>query len=825
MRGSRAFNLFDLSQPDSLPRDLRVAQNSFSGIFELLQRQFGFQEESVRNQQEHLLLLLANCSSRDVNGHNALHSKLMGNYRQWAKQLLTQSQCAGVEDLAQHKMLDISLYLLVWGEAANLRHVPECVCFLFHQMRLELWAGASASNPTVRPSGWFLSKVIAPLYKLMRAEMKKTALGGKPMGHTRGCNYDDFNEFFWTPACLRFGYHDNQEGELTQARSSQQLAQQLQGKSTASIVDSIAKTFGQDIWPTEPDLPPEISGLPAIKRYVERRSWLHPIRSFWRIYAFHLYTLHVMVCLAACTTRTGVVIDGTLLQALCGVFITHSTLGALRELVALFNDWGLLHTHPKLLASWVLRMSMKVCIATAIATSYGLMVQNAPFKKQGVPPSKWVSSVLLADDNSSFCHAAGLYAVPMLLQWVGQLFPALTTWVRSWSGWPKRVIDVLDPINQIFVGKSVHTTFEEKVSFDFFWLSLLSLKFWFSYTYQIGPLVPSVVAIWNLDLSWWYPTMGLGQLPNLLVCFVRCAPMVVMYMIDMQIWFMLWTAGYGTVLGWTMRIGEVPTFTTVRERFLSASKHFNRKVLSDAVPLIAEAEPEYAVPSFSAATSAGGGVEMRGKGKQAGKDKASMAELQQGLLGVSSTLGNESLRFFAAAWNGVLEDMRQSDLVNNRELQVLVFNQWEGAGTLAAAAGFSRCTYLPVFITAGKLNEAIHQATLIASEGESSSSFNKSLSQALEAKLHAALGKSFAMREVTPRLRACMQPLGPPGVPPPPAHRGAASAPPWPRLGPDATRRQPTRPPGRRASSSGSFRSGSSRRCSASGTRARSRAW
>ena len=86
-------------------------------------------------------------------------------------------------------MIDISLYLLIWGEAANLRHVPECICFLFHQMRLELWAGAAVSAKTNRPPGWFLSKVIAPLYRLMRLEMKKTAESGKPMGHTRGCNY------------------------------------------------------------------------------------------------------------------------------------------------------------------------------------------------------------------------------------------------------------------------------------------------------------------------------------------------------------------------------------------------------------------------------------------------------------------------------------------------------------------------------------------------------------------------------------------------------------------------------------------------------------
>ena len=63
--------------------------------------------------------------------------------------------------------------------------------------------------------------------------------------------------------------------------------------------------------------------------------------------------------------------------------------------------------------------------------------------------------------------------------------------------------------------------------------------------------------------------------------------------------------------------------------------------------------------------------------------------------------------------------MRQSDMINNHELQLLVFNKWQGAG-------FSRCTYLPVFITAGKLNEAIHQAAVIGSEG-GATSFNLGL--------------------------------------------------------------------------------------------------
>lgn len=31
-------------------------------------------------------------------------------------------------------MVDVMLWLFMWGEAGNLRHMPECLCFLYHKM-------------------------------------------------------------------------------------------------------------------------------------------------------------------------------------------------------------------------------------------------------------------------------------------------------------------------------------------------------------------------------------------------------------------------------------------------------------------------------------------------------------------------------------------------------------------------------------------------------------------------------------------------------------------------------------------------------------------
>jgi len=32
----------------------------------------------------------------------------------------------------------VSLYFLIWGEAANVRFLPECICYIFHHVSL-LW--------------------------------------------------------------------------------------------------------------------------------------------------------------------------------------------------------------------------------------------------------------------------------------------------------------------------------------------------------------------------------------------------------------------------------------------------------------------------------------------------------------------------------------------------------------------------------------------------------------------------------------------------------------------------------------------------------------
>ena len=88
-----AFNMFD---PADLPPRLSEYANMVYSACEDLGNFFGFQDASVRNQAEHLLILLSN-NRRYMNSHilppalqppspiHALHAKVFSNYMKWCR--------------------------------------------------------------------------------------------------------------------------------------------------------------------------------------------------------------------------------------------------------------------------------------------------------------------------------------------------------------------------------------------------------------------------------------------------------------------------------------------------------------------------------------------------------------------------------------------------------------------------------------------------------------------------------------------------------------------------------------------------------------------
>ncbi|CAK9172076.1 unnamed protein product, partial [Ilex paraguariensis] len=115
-------------------------------ILDWLQAMFGFQKDNVANQREHLILLLANVHIRqfpkpdqqpklDDCALTEVMKKLFKNYKKWCKYLGRKSSLwlpTIQQEVQQRKLLYMGLYLLIWGEAANLRFMPECLCYIYH---------------------------------------------------------------------------------------------------------------------------------------------------------------------------------------------------------------------------------------------------------------------------------------------------------------------------------------------------------------------------------------------------------------------------------------------------------------------------------------------------------------------------------------------------------------------------------------------------------------------------------------------------------------------------------------------------------------------
>ena len=149
-------------------------------MYDELTNVFGFQNESAYNQVEHLVLLLGNqkryqeaaykrlvqpaggvaarLADAELSPAEILHQRLFQNYAKWARHHKVEPQfdthsgagdarraMAGAapllawyeEPAAKQKLHDCLLWLLIWGEAANLRHMPECVAWLYHKVRCD----------------------------------------------------------------------------------------------------------------------------------------------------------------------------------------------------------------------------------------------------------------------------------------------------------------------------------------------------------------------------------------------------------------------------------------------------------------------------------------------------------------------------------------------------------------------------------------------------------------------------------------------------------------------------------------------------------------
>ncbi|KAJ2441377.1 1,3-beta-D-glucan synthase, partial [Coemansia sp. RSA 2337] len=246
-----AFQTNDAPYPAwSDPNQIPLSKEEIEDVFRDLTAKLGFQQDNMRNMYDAMMTMLDSRASRmsPTMALLMLHADYIGgdhaNYRRWyfSAQLDhdTPPIREHIDPKQQHELLEeeggddpkkdtptafvekwraqmnsmsqyerarqIALWMLLWGEAGNLRYTPELLCFVFKVAEDYIKSPAAQQRVEPAPEGEYLCNIVCPLYNFLRDEGYEIVNGKflkRERDHAKTIGYDDVNELFWTPEGLR----------------------------------------------------------------------------------------------------------------------------------------------------------------------------------------------------------------------------------------------------------------------------------------------------------------------------------------------------------------------------------------------------------------------------------------------------------------------------------------------------------------------------------------------------------------------------------------------------------------------------------------------
>ncbi|XP_010462583.1 PREDICTED: callose synthase 7-like [Camelina sativa] len=623
----------------------RESGRSFNDILEWLALVFGFQRGNVANQREHLILLLANIDvrKRDLENYvelkpstvRKLMEKYFKNYRSWCKYLRCESYLRFPPgcDEQQLSLLYIGLYLLIWGEASNVRFMPECLCYIFHNMANEvhgiLFGNVYPVTGDTYEAGApdeeaFLRNVITPIYQVLRKEVRRNKMG--KASHSKWRNYDDLNEYFWDKRCFRlkwpmnfkadFFIHTDEISPLPNQRHDQVTHGKRKPKTN----------------------------------FVEARTFWNLYRSFDRMWMFLILSLQTMIIVAWHPSGSILAIfSEDVFRNVLTIFITSAFLNLLQatlDLILSFGAWKSLKFSQ--IMRYITKFLMAAMWAIMLPITYSKSVQNPTGLIKFF--SNWVGSWL---HQSLYDYAIALYVLPNILAAVFFLLPPLrrimersnmriVTFIMWWAQ-PK-----------LYVGRGMHEEMFALFKYTFFWVMLLLSKLAFSYYVEILPLVNPTKLIWDMHVvNYQWHEFFPNATHNIGVIISIWGPIVLVYFMDTQIWYAIFSTLFGGIYGAFSHLGEIRTLGMLRSRFKFVPNAFCTKLTP--LPL--------------------------GHAKRRHLDE---------------TVDEKDIARFSQMWNKFILTMRDEDLISDRDRDLLL---------VPSSSGDVSVVQWPPFLLASKLSD------------------------------------------------------------------------------------------------------------------------
>ncbi|XP_051151939.1 callose synthase 7 isoform X2 [Andrographis paniculata] len=558
---------------DHLPRFqmLEGRARPVNDILEWLALHFGFQKGNVANQREHLILLLANMDVRqkdlqhydqlDGNTVQKLLEKIFKNYDSWCKYLHIPSHLKYPRDerRQQSQLLYIGLYLLIWGEASNIRFMPECLCYIFHSMAKEMHGTlfgnvqqVTGDTTPAKGEEYFLMEVVTPIYKVMQMEVRRNK-GGKA-SHSAWRNYDDLNEYFWSDKCLKLKWPMDPNADFF-VHSDSKPANKVKRH----------QEDNQAMGHRKPKT-----------NFVEVRTFWHLYRSFDRMWIFFIMALQAMIIIAWNQRITSnSLFSDVVVRDVLSIFITAAILNFLRavlDIILSFIAW------KSLKFSQILRYLLKFIVA-----AFWLIVMPVTYSRSFQNPSGVMRFFqnLGADwqSQSLYYYMVLIYMLPNILAAFIFLFPFLRRTMER-SNWRIIIMIMWWAQPKLYIGRGMHEDMFSLLKYTLFWITLLISKMAFSYYVEVLPLIEPTNTIMGLSISSydWHELFP-NVTHNITVIIAIWAPIVLVYFMDTQIWYAIFSTLIGGIYGAFSHLGEIRTLGMLRARFVSVPSAFSKRLV------------------------------------------------------------------------------------------------------------------------------------------------------------------------------------------------------------------------------------------------------
>ncbi|XP_048141589.1 callose synthase 11-like isoform X2 [Rhodamnia argentea] len=598
---------------------------------------FGFQADNVRNQREHLVLHLANAQMRlnppppnpdalDPDVLQSFRRKLLRNYTLWCSYLGKRHSLrlsSGTTDgpSLRRELLYVSLYLLIWGESANLRFMPECICYVFHHMAMELndILEARIDENTGRPflpsvyrQKPFLKSIVMPIYQTIKIEVEGSRNGRAP--HSAWRNYDDLNEYFWSRRCFK--------------TLKWPIELDCNYFATADKSQRVGKTG-----------------------FVEQRSFWNVFRSFDRLWVLLILLLQSMIIIAwEGTEYPWQALERRHVQVkLLTVFITWSGLRLLQSVLDAGTQYSLVSRDTFFLG---LRMVLKSLVAVTWIVVFSVFYARIWSQKN--TDDDWSQE---ADRRIVvFLKTALVFIIPELLALALFILP----WIRNGIeelDWRILYLFTWWFHTRIFVGRGVREGLVNNMKYALFWVVVLASKISFSYFLQIKPLVaPTKVLLHLHNMPYgWHEFFGRT---NRMAIILLWTPVILIYLMDLQIWYSIFSSVAGATIGLFSHLGEIRNIEQLRLRF----QFFASAIQFNLMPGEQTLSPQATM--VKKLRDAIRRLRLRyGLGQPYNKLESSQVEATR----------------FAMIWNEIMITLREEDLISDREFELLELapNCWD----------------------------------------------------------------------------------------------------------------------------------------------------